>query len=111
KLAKVAARRAILVKAGQPTAGVDEQTKEILADIAAIESGRKGDLSKATAQMSEGTPNWSQDTIGTASKNPELVAYKLKTNAYKFSWLIIALSVPFVWLLFPFTARFRRTDR
>jgi len=42
-------------------------------------------------------------------KDP-VVAYKLKTNAYKFSWLIIPLSVPFVWLLFPFSRRFRVYD-
>ena len=45
-----------------------------------------------------------------AARNPELVAYKLKTNAYKFSWMIIPLSVPFVWLLFPLRRRFRLYD-
>jgi len=51
-----------------------------------------------------------EDAVKKAQKNPELVAYKLKTNAYKFSWLIIPLSVPFVWLLFPFNRRFRVYD-
>lgn len=32
--------------------------------------------------------------------NPELLLYKVKTNAYKFSWALIPLSVPFMWLLF-----------
>lgn len=32
--------------------------------------------------------------------DPELVAYKLKANAYKFSWVLILISTPFVWLLF-----------
>ncbi len=36
--------------------------------------------------------------------------YKLKTNAYKFSWALIPISVPFVWLLFPFSRRFRVYD-
>jgi hypothetical protein len=36
--------------------------------------------------------------------------YKLKTNAYKFSWALIPISVPFVWLLFPFSRRFRMYD-
>ena len=35
-----------------------------------------------------------------AEENPELLLYKLQNNAYKFSWLLIPLSVPFVWLLF-----------
>lgn len=33
-------------------------------------------------------------------KNPGLMAYKLQANVYKFSWLLIPLSMPFVWLLF-----------
>ena len=30
----------------------------------------------------------------------ELVAYRLKANAYKFSWALILISTPMVWLLF-----------
>jgi hypothetical protein len=35
-----------------------------------------------------------------AKANPSLLIYKLQTNAYKFSWLLIIISVPFVALLF-----------
>jgi hypothetical protein len=42
--------------------------------------------------------------------NPQLAIYKMQTNAYKFSWMLIPLSVPFVWLLFPFSRRFRGYD-
>ena len=35
-----------------------------------------------------------------ATENPALLAYKLKTTGYKFSWALIPLSVPFMWLLF-----------
>lgn len=43
-------------------------------------------------------------------QNPELTAYKLQTSAYKYAWLVIPLSVPFVWLLFPFSRRFHLYD-
>jgi hypothetical protein len=33
-------------------------------------------------------------------RNPKLLAYKLQTNAYKFSWALIVISVPFMALLF-----------
>ena len=33
-----------------------------------------------------------------ANKNPELLLYKLQSNGYKFAWLLIPLSIPFVWL-------------
>jgi Protein of unknown function (DUF3667) len=35
-----------------------------------------------------------------AVDNPTLLLYKLKTNGYKFSWALIPLSLPFLWLLF-----------
>jgi len=42
--------------------------------------------------------------------NPGLMAYKLQSNSYKFSWLLIPLSVPFVWLLFLWRRRFGAYD-
>ncbi|MCT2557460.1 DUF3667 domain-containing protein [Tsuneonella sp. YG55] len=44
------------------------------------------------------------------SENPQLAIYKAQTSAYKFSWMLIPISVPFVWLLFPFSRRFRGYD-
>ncbi|MGX7953344.1 DUF3667 domain-containing protein [Tsuneonella sp. HG249] len=43
-------------------------------------------------------------------ENPQLAIYKAQTGAYKYSWMLIPLSVPFVWLLFPFNRRFRGYD-
>ena len=48
--------------------------------------------------------------IDAARSNPELFAYKMQTYAYKYSWALIPISVPFVWLLFPFSRRFRFYD-
>ena len=42
--------------------------------------------------------------------NPSLMLYKLQANGYKFSWLLIPLSIPFVWLLFAWKRRFRAYD-
>jgi hypothetical protein len=33
-------------------------------------------------------------------KNPSLMLYKLQSSSYKFSWLLIPLSLPFLWALF-----------
>ena len=43
-------------------------------------------------------------------ENPGLMIYKLQANAYKFSWLLIPLSVPFVWLTFAWRRRFKAYD-
>ena len=65
---------------------------------------RRGARSPTTCPAGSATP------VSKAARNPELLLYKLKNNAYKFSWALIPLSVPFVWLLFPFSRRFRLYD-
>lgn len=49
-------------------------------------------------------------TIEHVRENPQLAIYKAQTSAYKYSWMLIPLSVPFVWLLFPFNRRFKGYD-
>jgi hypothetical protein len=43
-------------------------------------------------------------------KNPDLIEYKVKTNAYKYSWALILISIPFLWLLFPLDRRYTLYD-
>lgn len=43
-------------------------------------------------------------------KNPTLMLYKLQSNSYKFSWLLIPLSIPFVWLLFLWRRQYKAYD-
>jgi hypothetical protein len=43
-----------------------------------------------------------------ANENPALLFYKLQTNAYKFSWALIPLSLPLLWLLFLHRRRYRQ---
>jgi hypothetical protein len=78
----------------------------------ALQAAKTGNLKSSLIKIDPGdrAPDWLRDVAGTAAKNPELLFYKLKTNAYKFSWALIPISVPFVWLLFPFSRRFRPYD-
>lgn len=62
---------------------------------------------KAAAPQVPGVTDKIDDTesrlksaVKQATDNPALLAYKLKTTGYKFSWALIPLSVPFMWLLF-----------
>lgn len=48
--------------------------------------------------------------IKKANENPSLLLYKLQANAYKFAWALIPLSMPFLWLLYPFSRRFHMFD-
>ncbi len=43
-------------------------------------------------------------------ENPSLMLYKLQANSYKFSWLLIPISIPFVWLIFAWKRRFKAYD-
>jgi hypothetical protein len=43
-------------------------------------------------------------------KNPGLMLYKLQANGYKFSWLLIPLSVPFLWLMFAWRRQYKAYD-
>jgi Protein of unknown function (DUF3667) len=46
--------------------------------------------------------SWLDRSVGHMSQNPELTLYKLKSYAYKYSWALIPISMPFIWLLFAF---------
>jgi hypothetical protein len=54
------------------------------------------------AGESAGLPGAVKTALKKAAENPEFAYYKLKANAYKFSWALILISIPFIWLLFPF---------
>ena len=43
-------------------------------------------------------------------ENPGLMLYKMQANGYKFSWLLIPLSIPFVWFIFLWKRKFKAYD-
>ncbi len=63
----------------------------------------------AKADIDTGSAVWDA-RIRHSFQNPNLLLYKLQSNAYKFSWLLIILSTPFVWLLFAFRRQHRLYD-
>jgi hypothetical protein len=44
--------------------------------------------------------DWLDRMLQSAFAQPELLLYKVKSNGYKYSWALIPISLPFVWLLF-----------
>jgi hypothetical protein len=110
------ARLAVLEKQRAAASGpvatkLDDKIGDLRGEIKIKESIERGEINPSAIDIDpSGLAPSLSDAIMKARNNPELVAYKLKTNAYKFSWLIIPLSVPFVWLLFPFSRRYRLYD-
>ncbi|NBW74686.1 MAG: DUF3667 domain-containing protein [Sphingomonadaceae bacterium] len=82
--------------------------------VAMIRAAKDGELPRQIASADTQAEKSVTEAINRAwqhaRENPELTIYKLQTSAYKYSWLLIPLSVPFMWLLFPFSRRFRLYD-
>jgi hypothetical protein len=64
--------------------------------------------SPETAKTNTGQDNFDINTgnakldgvIAEARSNPDLATYKIKNTAYKFSFMLIPISLPFLWLMF-----------
>lgn len=115
-------------------AKIDARIRQIEADLAApgLSAARRAQLTEkledaqadrkgitlasniSRSLQGEGLDGGVAKTVGrvmnAAAENPDFAYYKLKANAYKFSWALILISLPFVWLLFPFSRRFKMYD-
>ena len=87
----------------------DEDIRETQAAISALRLYKQASAGK-TDEMVGGKTGWARIDKGIKklNDNPGLALYKLQTNAYKFSWALIPISVPFVWLLFLHRRRYRQ---
>lgn len=103
KLKELAAERATAVKDHDDTDDIDAQIA-VLKTARLAAAGKTGSELKLP-QTSTGL-SFLDSTMDKVRDNPELAIYKVQMHAYKFSWLLIPISVPFVWLLFPFDRRF-----
>ena len=89
-------------EAGDASGGVDEAGTQRLA---------LDDSGNSNVSVNMTGIEWIDQGIGRKwRENPSLMLYKLQANSYKFSWLLIPLSVPFVWLLFAWKRGFNGYD-
>jgi hypothetical protein len=77
--------------------------KEDIADSQKIVTG--GPIVVDPADLDPDTPGWVRPLIEDAQENPALLSLKIQEAASKYSWLLIPISVPFLWLLFPLRRR------
>jgi hypothetical protein len=108
-LAKLEAKRKIAASAGQDLASLDRKIAKRKADIVDSEKVLSGQA-LVTTDPGDETPSWVRPFVENAMENPDLVSMKVQDAASKFSWLLIPLSVPFLWLLFPFRRRYNTYD-
>jgi hypothetical protein len=95
---------------GAEAARLDEKIGDLKGEMVALQAVKDGKVDPSTFKIQSDWLGGFDENLGEAANNPELLFYKIKTNAYKFSWALIPISVPFVWLLFPFSRRFRLYD-
>ncbi|WP_420145955.1 DUF3667 domain-containing protein [Sphingobium sp.] len=108
--------RAIAATLAQP--GLSAARKEAMTEELSDAQAERKALSLASgltdSLVGEGVNGGIAKSVGkavsAAAKNPEFAYYKMKANAYKFSWALILISLPFMWLLFPFSRRFKMYD-
>ena len=88
---------------------IDSQIEDLKEEIKGLQIGVKA--VQALSHPIENATNvthintgwrWLDKSVGHMSQNPELTLYKLKSYAYKYSWALIPISLPFIWLLFVF---------
>lgn len=108
-IAKLQAKRTIAVAAGKDVSDIDARMAKKKDDIADIQKAMNG-KGLVTADDGDEVPDWIQPFIKNARDNPDLVSMKVQDAASKYSWLLIPLSVPFMWLLFPFRRRYNTYD-
>ena len=110
KIAKLEAEKKAIEATGQAAGDINEKLGDLASEQAGLRLITKGVVQPAVksqsidvdkAGLKTGVPGVDQ-IIRHAAANPELTAYKLQSSAYKFSWALIPISLPFIWLLFLF---------
>jgi hypothetical protein len=109
ELAKLEAKRKIDLAAGKDVARLNRKIASQKEDMADIQTAMKVPP-MVSADVGDETPGWLRPFIENAKDNPQLVSMRVQDAASKYSWLLIPLSVPFMWLLFPLRRRFNTYD-
>lgn len=117
KIAQLEAQIAADRKAGKPSQALQEELESEKIGLSVVTTAANG-LASGNGDMMTGRftdlnfPGASalNAAVAKAKENPQLLIYKMQSNAYKYSWALIPISVPFVWLLFFWRRRFKMFD-
>ena len=108
-LVKLQAERKAAAAAGKDLGNIDNRIFKRQKDI---EESRKVLTGEAfsTSEVDDDTPAWVRPLVKQATENPELLMTNIQDAASKYSWLLIPISVPFLWILFPLRRRYKLYD-
>ncbi|HEU4498726.1 MAG TPA: DUF3667 domain-containing protein [Sphingomicrobium sp.] len=109
-LARLEGRRKEAVASGKEFAELDRRIANTREDITQLEKVQKGEIVETSAPANDETPPWLRNVVKRSQENPELMVAGVQEAASKYSWMMIPISVPFLWLLFPLRRRYRLYD-
>jgi Protein of unknown function (DUF3667) len=99
-------------KSGKPTSALQQKLDNARTGVTLLETA--SEVVRNGRATNSGTINLGNSGLNAAVQhaleNPQLLLYKMQSNAYKFSWALIPMSVPFLWLLFAWRPQFRLFD-
>ncbi len=102
--------RSALILRKQPTYQVDRDIAKLQDERTELSTLASDGPVKVVTKQNSKVNSWLDERWRAAKANPQLLLYKIKTSAYKYSWVLIPLSLPVMWLLFPFSRRFGLYD-
>ena len=108
ELSKLRAEHAEGVRLHQDVDALARRIARKEADIAEIEQIRSGKLIQT--DKGDEIPGWARGMVAEVQRDPKGSMASVQDATSKYSWLLIPLSVPFLWLLFPFSRRYRLYD-
>ena len=97
RIATLERERAAQVAAKQDTARIDRRLVETREEQDRLEAVAR--LGTSDNQVRTGW-RWFDRGVAKVRENPHLVAYKVQSSAYKYSWALILMSTPLIALLF-----------
>ena len=109
-LKRLEGERATAVARRADIAAIDRRIATKKKEIGQLELMERGEWVKLEGNENDKAPKWLSDAATKIEANPDAFIAKVQDAASKFSWLLIPLSVPFVWLLFPFNRRYHLYD-
>jgi hypothetical protein len=104
-VAKLEKDRAEAVAAGTDVSAIDRRLASTREDLEDLRKVKSGVLVIDKDDNIDQAPPWIRDVAQRAQEDPDAVVYNIQDAASKYSWLLIPISVPFLWILFPLRRR------
>jgi Protein of unknown function (DUF3667) len=109
KAIRLEAEIAAAEKAGRDTKALEEQLQAEQLTSRALQTASNMSNGMGRGEANTGI-TWLDEAIEHAAENPKLLLYKMQSSAYKYSWALIPLSVPCVWLMFAWRRQYKMFD-